>query len=81
MVAVCIDPLSPPDPLCSASSPPCQCYPSLMWSWEAFGAAAGAAVTSEADNLNWFPWGRPLGGAEQGSNCGGMLERTHAGLV
>ncbi|KAK5848625.1 hypothetical protein PBY51_006222 [Eleginops maclovinus] len=54
---------------------------SLMWSWEAFGTVAGAAVTSEADHLNWSPWGRPLGGAEQGSNCGGMLERTHAGLV
>lgn len=42
------------------------------------GLAAGAAVTGTADTLNWLPWGSPLGGAEQGNNCGGMLKRTRA---
>lgn len=47
------------------------------------GAAAGAAVTGTVDILNWLPWGSPLGGAEEGTNCRGMLKRTraHAGLV
>lgn len=86
LTAVFIDPFSQSDSPCSISSPPSQFYsisPSVMWSWEALGAAAGAAVTGTADVLNWLPWGSPLGGAEEGTNCGGMLKRTraHAGLV
>lgn len=83
---VVIDPFSPSDSLCSISPIPRQFYsvsPSVMWSWEVFRTAAGAAVTGTAGTLNWLPWGPPFGGAEQGSNGGGMLTRTraHAGLV